>query len=413
MSSQRWLVRFVAVGVSWGSSFLLIKWGLESLTPVGVAFGRQFIGALTLLGIAAVTRMPLPRRWQQLRHVAVVAFLLNAFPSFLFAQAEQHVSSVMAGMLNATTPLMAVLVIAFAFREQRITRDQLIGVVVGFVGIVLVTGVLDGAGTNNWHGIAMLLLATVCYGISYPYAQRHLTGMGFTPISISAAQVSAAAVMLLPFAILDGSVLAPPTVHAVVGMLTLGAVGTGLAYVWNLLNCTTFPMMNALMPVLAKEIYHINQTGLGYLVAAGGFGALMSSVIMSRIGHRIRPARTMILLSAGWLLSLMCFVNTPSPAYGIPFLLLAGLSQGLSQISMATMLIRSTEARFRGRTMGIRTLAIYGNVPGLLLAGFLIPRIGYPLMATLYCAVALVCVAIVTLRWRTQIWHRGARANSR
>ena len=139
MSSQRWLVRFVAVGVSWGSSFLLIKWGLESLTPVGVAFGRQFIGALTLLGIAAVTRMPLPRRWQQLRHVAVVAFLLNAFPSFLFAQAEQHVSSVMAGMLNATTPLMAVLVIAFAFREQRITRDQLIGVVVGFVGIVLVT----------------------------------------------------------------------------------------------------------------------------------------------------------------------------------------------------------------------------------------------------------------------------------
>ena len=64
-------------------------------SSVGVAFGRQFIGALTLLGIAAVTRMPLPRRWQQLRHVAVVAFLLNAFPSFLFAQAEQHVSSVM------------------------------------------------------------------------------------------------------------------------------------------------------------------------------------------------------------------------------------------------------------------------------------------------------------------------------
>ena len=204
-----------------------------------------------------------------------------------------------------------------------------------------------------------------------------------------------------------------------------GDLRAGLAYVWNtplllgtmilafLLNCTTFPMMNALMPVMAKEIYHINQTGLGYLVAAGGFGALMSSVIMSLIGHRIRPARTMILLSAGWLLSLMCFVNTPSPAYGIPFLLLAGLSQGLSQISMATMLIRSTEARFRGRTMGIRTLAIYGNVPGLLLAGFLIPRIGYPLMATLYCAVALVCVAIVTLRWRTQIWHRGARANSR
>jgi drug/metabolite transporter (DMT)-like permease len=291
MSSQRWLVRFVAVGVSWGSSFLLIKWGLESLTPVGVAFGRQFIGALTLLGIAAVTRMPLPRRREQLRHVAVVAFLLNAFPSFLFAQAEQHVSSVMAGMLNATTPLMAVLVIAFAFREQRITRDQLIGVVVGFVGIVLVTGVLDGAGTNNWHGIAMLLLATVCYGISYPYAQRHLTGMGFTPISISAAQVSAAAVMLLPFAILDGSVLAPPTVHAVVGMLTLGAVGTGLAYVWNfqivqIAGSAVASTVTYLTPLVATAL------GIGLLGERVGFpqfvGGILVLVSAALVQQRLR-----------------------------------------------------------------------------------------------------------------------------
>ncbi len=198
----------------------------------------------------------------------------------------------------------------------------------------------------------------------------------------------------------------------------------GLAYVWNtplllasmclafLLNCTSFPMMHGLMPVMAKEIYHTDQTGLGYLVAIGGFGALMSSVIMSRIGHRVRPAQTVLIFSASWLLSLMCFVNTTHPAAGIPFLLLAGLSQGMSQIAMATMLMRHCDERFRGRLMGIRMLAIYGNIPGLLLAGWLIPRIGYPLTGTLYGATALVLLVIVAARWRAQLWRRDAAANS-
>ena len=205
----------------------------------------------------------------------------------------------------------------------------------------------------------------------------------------------------------------------------LSDLRAGMAYVWNtplllasmclafLLNCTSFPMMHGLMPVMAKEIYHIDQTGLGTLVAIGGFGALMGSVVMSRIGHTVRPARMVILFSTGWLLSLMCFVNTTQPAMGIPFLLLAGLSQGLSQIAMATMLIRNCDEKFRGRIMGIRMLAIYGNIPGLLLAGWLIPRIGYPLTGTLYGATALVLLVIVAARWRAHLWRRDAAANSR
>ncbi len=180
-----------------------------------------------------------------------------------------------------------------------------------------------------------------------------------------------------------------------------------------LLNCSAFPMMNGLMPVMAKEIYHTDQTGLGYLVAAGGFGAFMSAVVMSRIGHAVRPARTMIVFSAGWYLSLLLFVQTTHPAAGIAFLILAGLSQGLSQIAMATMLIRNSDEQFHGRIMGIRMLAIYGNIPGLLLAGWLIQRIGYPLTATAYCLCALVFIVIVAARWRAQLWRRGAPANAR
>ena len=216
-----------------------------------------------------------------------------------------------------------------------------------------------------------------------------------------------------------------PVVAAAERASPWGDLRAGMAYVWNtplllasmcfafLLNCSAFPMMNGLMPVMAKEIYHTNQTGLGYLIAAGGSGALMSSVIMSRIGHKVRPARTMIIFSACWLLSLMCFVHTPTLALGIPFLMLAGLSQGLSQIAMATMLIRNSEAKFRGRIMGIRMLAIYGNVPGLLLAGWLIPRLSYPLTATIYALLALTLIVVVVSRWRSQLWRRDAPANSK
>ena len=204
-----------------------------------------------------------------------------------------------------------------------------------------------------------------------------------------------------------------------------GDLRAGIVYVWNtpllfasmcfafLLNCTAFPMMNGLMPVMAKEIYHTDQTGLAYLVAAGGFGALLSAVVMSRIGHAVRPARTMIIFSAGWYVALMLFVQTTHPAAGMAFLILAGMSQGLGQIAMATMLIRNSDERFRGRVMGIRMLAIYGNIPGLLLAGWLIQRIGYPLTATVYCLCALVLIAIISARWGAQLWRRDAPANAR
>jgi MFS family permease len=204
-----------------------------------------------------------------------------------------------------------------------------------------------------------------------------------------------------------------------------GDLRAGIAYVWNtpllfatmcfafLLNLTAFPMMNGLMPVMAKEIYHTDQTGLGYLVAAGGFGALLSAVVMSRIGHAVRPARTMIIFSAGWYVALMLFVQTTHLAAGMAFLILAGLLQGLGLIAMTTMLIRNSNERFRGRIMGIRMLAIYGNIPGLLLAGWLIQRIGYPLTATLYGLCALVLIAIVAARWRAHLWRRGAPANAR
>jgi MFS family permease len=199
----------------------------------------------------------------------------------------------------------------------------------------------------------------------------------------------------------------------------------GLAYVWNtplllaamglafLLNLTAFPLLNGLLPYVAKEIYHTGQPGLGYMVAGAAFGALMGSILLSRYGGVIRPARTTLMACTAWYLMLLVFSQLQYPAAGIFVLMLAGFAQSLSQVPMATMLLRNSDAQFRGRVMGVRMLAVYGNVPGLLISGPLIARFGYPVTAALFCAVGIAFSVLIAARWRTQLWRRDAPANRR
>ena len=80
---------------------------------------------------------------------------------------------------------------------------------------------------------------------------------------------------------------------------------------------------------------------------------------------------------------------------------------------MATTLLRNSDERYRGRIMGIRMMAIYGNLPGLWIAGPLIAGFGYPFTATLYCLIGLASVMVITARWRAPVWRMAAVANRR
>ncbi|MFM6962821.1 MAG: DMT family transporter, partial [Micrococcales bacterium] len=134
MSTARtnsWLPGYLAAGVVWGSSFLFIKVGLEALTPLGVAFFRSVIGGATMLAYALITRQKLPTRMRDIGHLAVMALLLNVIPGYLFALGETQVSSGTAGILNATTPLMTVLVMAVLFRAEKVTASQFVGLLIG------------------------------------------------------------------------------------------------------------------------------------------------------------------------------------------------------------------------------------------------------------------------------------------
>jgi len=199
----------------------------------------------------------------------------------------------------------------------------------------------------------------------------------------------------------------------------------GLAYVWHtpylrgamllafLLNCTAFPLLNNLLPVVAKNVYLSDQTTLGYMVAAASSGALAGSITLSRFAHRVPPARMMIVFSVAWYLMLLVFAYMPNPALGIPVLVLTGFAQSLGMVPATAMLLRNSDERFRGRIMGIRMLAIYGNLPGLLISGPLIAALGYTGMATLYCVIGIVFTIFIAARWRDVLWRADAPANRR
>lgn len=199
----------------------------------------------------------------------------------------------------------------------------------------------------------------------------------------------------------------------------------GMAYVWNtppllaaiwlalLVNLTAFPLVNGLLPYVAKSIYGTDQTGLGYLVASFAGGALTGSVILLRFGRHVRPARMMIGGGIAWYVWTLLFVQVDGLGEGMALVFLSGLTQSLSMVSMAAMLLRSSEERFRSRVLGIRMLAIYTLPLGLLAAAPLIEVFGFRAMASGYCLAGLVLTVWIGVRWRTHVWDAGAPANRR
>jgi predicted MFS family arabinose efflux permease len=198
----------------------------------------------------------------------------------------------------------------------------------------------------------------------------------------------------------------------------------GLAYLWDtpaslaalwlafLVNLTAYPMTSGLLPYVARDVYHVDQTGLGTLIASFAFGSLLGSVLISVIGRSIRPARVMIVFALAWYAMLLLFVRMRDPTSGSLTLICAGLAQSLSLVPMSALLLHGAGA-YRGRVMGMRMLAIYGLPLGLLGAGALIDRIGFAPTATLYCSLGIALTLLIALHWRAALWPLHAQANAR
>ena len=230
---KSWLPAYIALGVVWGCSFIFIKLGLEFLTPFGVAFVRCALGAITLLIVVKIKKIKLPSDKSTWRKLWILAMLLNVIPGILFAYAEVYVTSVLAGIINATTPLATLIVMLIAFREERLKVEQIIGIIIGAIGVMVVLGIWQGVGENQLTGVIALLIAVTCYGISFPYTVRNIIPLGLKPEAAATAQLVMAAITLLPFYLFDGisqDNYRPATLFA---MLALGILGSGVAYIWN------------------------------------------------------------------------------------------------------------------------------------------------------------------------------------
>ena len=136
-------------------------------------------------------------------------------------------------------------------------------------------------------------------------------------------------------------------------------------------------MSNGLLPYVAKEVYDIDQTGLGYLVASFAVGSLLGSLAVSLNGRVIRPARTMIVAGVAWYTMLFAFAHMQDLAAAMLMLMLAGLAQSVCMVTLFVVMLRITSDKFRGRVMGVRMLVIYSLPLGLLAAGALIDLIGF------------------------------------
>lgn len=182
----------------WGVSFLLIRLGGEVFPPVWVALLRSVFGAAVLLLALRLGRHSLPpaRLWKPL---LLVALFNNVIPWSFFAWGEQTVSSNIAAIINATTPLFALL-IGLTLSDTRLSGLTLGGVLLGMGGVALTVSGGLGGGHATLHGVIILLLASLGYAVATTIAKRTLGGLN--PVGLATTQLGLSSVILLPVALI-------------------------------------------------------------------------------------------------------------------------------------------------------------------------------------------------------------------
>ncbi|MFL5777545.1 MAG: DMT family transporter [Chloroflexota bacterium] len=292
-----WLV-FLALSFFWGSSYLFIRIGVETLPPLTLVMLRLLVGSLLLAGVVLAAREPLPRDPRMIGHLTVMAILSIAVPFWLITWGEQQVPSSLASILNSTVPLFTIVFGAIVLADETITVNRAAGLLVGFVGVIVVTGQgLTGAGADPSRIVA-LLLSAVSYGAGAVYARRNARGL--RPMISAVGQVSIALLIvgILAFVFehpLDVSLPA----SSLFAVVWLGVFGSGLAYLafFRLLGRwgpTRTSLVAYLLPVwgillgaavLGEQVD--SRILLGTALIVGGVG-----LVNSRFGRRplLRPS---------------------------------------------------------------------------------------------------------------------------
>ena len=233
--SSVWVaVQFTLTGIVWGSSFLFMKVALEGMSPGQVAWSRLVLGAITLGIFVALRRERLPRVPRVWMHMTVLAITFCVIPFLLFSWAQQHVTSGLASIYNATTPIMTAIMAGLLFRVERLKGMQIAGIVVGILGVMVLIAPWEGLDLDQSLVAQLATLgATACYGFSLAYMRRFVSNSGMSALVFSFLNIGIAAVIMLALTpvVALGEVALDPWIVA--SILLLGCLGTGVAYIWN------------------------------------------------------------------------------------------------------------------------------------------------------------------------------------
>ncbi|MEV5975177.1 DMT family transporter [Streptomyces sp. NPDC051921] len=298
-SGVDWRVRFGALALIWGCSFLFIKVGTEGFAPFQVTFGRLLFGTAVLLVALIAKRDRLPRGARTWGRLAVAAFLLNALPFSLFSYAELTIPSTLAGICNATTPLWGMALSLVALSEDRPTRVRAAGLGIGFVGVLTVLGAWQGFSGLDVTGTALALLASASYAVGWIYVRRTLSGTGSSNLSLATAQVGLGTLQLALVTPVFTTWPATVEVLPLLSVIALGALGTGWAMLLQYgvvaeVGPTTASMVTYFIPVIATAAgvallgEHLSwNTPVGALVVLAG-----AALTQTRTSSRRQPPRT-------------------------------------------------------------------------------------------------------------------------
>lgn len=289
------VVRFLLLALLWGSSFTLIKVSLGGLTPAQLVLARLVLGAAVLLAVAAARHVALPRSSVVWGHLVAAALFGNVLPFLLLSYGEQTASAGMAGVLIGATPLLTMTIAYVALAGERATARKVTGLLIGFLGIVLVLTPWREA-TGSLGGETACFGAAVSYAISFVYVRRFLSPRGLPPLALAGGQLLMAVILqaLVSPALAWGPV--DLTGPVLVSIVLLGVLSTGLAYVLYFgliadVGATSASAVNYAVPIAAvlTGVVFLAEAVTWNVVAGGGVVLLGMAYAENRLTPRKAP----------------------------------------------------------------------------------------------------------------------------
>lgn len=280
-----WVV-LLLLALIWGASFLFIKRSVAIFSPIQMAMWRMVLAWAVYLPIAALFWSKID--WRRWRALLVVAFCGSAIPNFLFAVAQQHVSSSLAGVLNALTPLFT-LILGVAFFQMVFSRNKVLGVALGLAGAgMLIFFNSSSAVSGNWFYAILCAGATVCYAINANTVNRHLRDQHPAAIA-SAAFMITGGLFLLGLWWSGGWQVAqahPGGWHGlgyIAYLSVMGTVGGSILYFWLLQRTSAIfaTSVTYLLPITALTLGALDGEAVG-LTDVAGTGVILAGVYLAR-----------------------------------------------------------------------------------------------------------------------------------